>query len=159
MKRITWIPFFLLSIHVYTLNWITAFLSNRKQRVCVRGQFSKPADVLNGVPQGSVLGLLLLVLFVNDIPEVVSVIVKLYVDDTDDKRNMSRSLQQDLEKKMEEWSRKWLWYELKCKVMYFGRNNHKHTYVLGNTELAEVTNEKDLGIYITEDAKPSLLCC
>ena len=49
--------------------------------------------------------------------------------------------------------------ELKCKVMYFGHNNNpKHTYVLGNTELAKVTNERDLGRYITEDVKPSLQC-
>ena len=48
--------------------------------------------------------------------------------------------------------------ELKCKVMCFGHNNPKHTYVLGNTELAKVTNERDLGIYITEDVKPSLQC-
>ena len=100
-------------------------------------------------------------LFVNDIPEVVSATVKMYADDTKiyDKQNWSRSLQQDLEK-LEEWSRKRLmkFNELKCKVMYFGRNNPKHTYVLGNSELAEVTNEKNLGIYMTEDAKPSLQC-
>ena len=48
--------------------------------------------------------------------------------------------------------------ELKCKVVYFGKNNPKHTYLLGNTELEKVTNEKDLGVYITDDAKPSLQC-
>ena len=42
--------------------------------------------------------------------------------------------------------------------MYFGENNPKHTYLLGNTELAKVTNEKDLGVYITDDANPSLQC-
>ena len=50
--------------------------------------------------------------------------------------------------------------ELKCKVMYFRKNNPKHTCtcVLGNTELAKVTNEKELCVYITDDAKPSLQC-
>ena len=48
--------------------------------------------------------------------------------------------------------------ELKCKVMYFGKKNPKQTYLLGNTELEKVTNKKDLGVYITDDAKPSLQC-
>ena len=70
----------------------------------------------------------------------------------------SISLQNDLEN-LEEWSRKWLmkFNELKCKVICFGKDNSKHTYVLGNIELTKVTNEKDLGIYISEDAKPKEL--
>ena len=85
----------------------------------------------------------------------------MYADDTKVHENQteSRSLQNDLEN-LEEWSRKWLmkFNELKCKVIYFGKDNPKHIYVLGNIELAKVTNEKDLGIYISEDAKPSLQC-
>ena len=97
----------------------------------------------------------------NNIPDVVNAQVKMYADDTKvyEKQTESRSLQQDL-KKLEELSRKWLmkFNELKCKVMYFGHNNPKHTYVLGNTELAKLTNERDLDIHITEDVKPSLQC-
>ena len=103
-------------------------------------------------------------LFVNDIPDVVNGKVKMYADDTKVYENQTESisLQNDLEN-LEEWSRKWLmkFNELKCKVMYmyFGKDNPKHTYVLGNIELAKVTHKKDLGIiYISEDAKPSLQC-
>lgn len=63
-------------------NWISDFLSNRKQRVSIRGQSSEPPDVLNSVPQGLVLGPFLFIMFVNDISEVVSAIVKMYADDT-----------------------------------------------------------------------------
>ena len=64
------------------INWIRGFLTNRKQRVYLRGHFSEPRDVLSWVFQGSVLGPLLFVLFVNDIPEVVNGKVKMYADDT-----------------------------------------------------------------------------
>ena len=145
---------------VYT-NWIENFLSHRKQTVFIRGQSSKPADVLSGVPQGSVLGPLLFILYVNDIPEIVKAKVKMYADDTKvyEDQTQCSSLQLDL-KRLEEWSRKWLlkFNELKCKVMYFGKNNPKQTYTLGNTELEKVTTEKDLGVHITDDAKPSQQC-
>lgn len=97
----------------------------------------------------------------NDIPEVVNAKLKIYADDTKlyDNHMKFRSLQEDL-KNLEKWSRTWLlkFNELKCKVMHFGRNNTKHTYVLGNNELSKVSNEKDLGVYITDDAKPSMQC-
>ena len=143
------------------INWFKDTLTNRKQRVHIRGQFSEPTEVLSGVPQGSVLGPLLFILFVNDIPDTVNAKVKMYADDTKvyERQNEADSLQRDLER-LEEWSRKWLvkFNELKCKVMYFGINNPKHTYLLGNTDLEKVTNEKDLGVYITDDAKPSSQC-
>ena len=75
---------------------------------------------------------ILLVLFVNDIPEVANATVKLYAEDTTIVGNhkVSRSLQQDVGQ-MEEWSHKGLlkFNELNCKVMCFGRNTHKHSCV------------------------------
>ncbi len=55
------------------LKLIEDFLSHRKQVVPVRGSTSKQADVISGVPQGSVLGPLLFILYVNEMPEQVSV--------------------------------------------------------------------------------------
>ena len=91
------------------INWITDFLANRKQRVFLRGHLSEQKDVLSGVPQGSVLGPLLFILFVNDLPEIVNGKVKMYADDTKlyDNQKNSGSLQEDLDK-LEKWSRKWL---------------------------------------------------
>ena len=66
------------------LNFIKSYLKDRKQRVVVGGKYSKIASVNSGVPQGSILGPLLFVLFINDISEVITegTNIALYADDT-----------------------------------------------------------------------------
>ena len=62
--------------------WIEAFLSGRQQRVSVNGCFSSWAAVLSSIPQGSVLGPVLFVLFINDLPDIVASHAYLFADDT-----------------------------------------------------------------------------
>ena len=64
------------------LNWIQHFLTGRKQRVTVNGKLSAWAIVLSGIPQGSVLGPILFVIFINDLPDMIRSTVKIFADDT-----------------------------------------------------------------------------
>ena len=63
------------------LQWIEAFLRNRQQRVVLEGCMSSTSQVLSDVPQGTVLGPTLSLLFINDLPSYVDSPVRLFADD------------------------------------------------------------------------------
>ena len=84
------------------LGWISAFLSNRKQQVIVEGEKSMWSEARSGVPQGSVLGPILFVTFINDMPKQLSSVCKIFADDAKVYREMKctedyNSLQSDLD--------------------------------------------------------------
>ena len=64
------------------INWFLSYLSNRRQRVVINGQASDWASVLAGVPQGSILGPLLFLIFINDIVKHIGCSIRLFADDT-----------------------------------------------------------------------------
>ena len=141
------------------VKWTQAFLSKRVQRV-VRGDFvSDWVEVTSGVPQGSVYGPTLFIIYVNDIPGMLSSLVKLYADDTKLLADVSShegkiSLQSDLDL-ISSWSKDWLvkLNTSKCKVMHFGTRNNKYEYRLNERLLEETTTERDLGVCISNDLK------
>ena len=84
------------------LGWIEAFLTNRKQKVIVEGETSTWSEVRSGVPQGSVLGPILFVAFITDMPKSLSSVCKMFADDAKVYREMNcmedyESLQIDLD--------------------------------------------------------------
>ena len=145
------------------LKWIIEFLSDRRQRVRVNNNISSWKPVLSGIPQGSILGPILFILFVNDIPELIKSIILMYADDTklisailsDSPTN---SLASDL-KLLEEWSEKFQmkFHPNKCHVMHFGSKNPMHDYTMRKDNelhtLEKVSSEKDLGITIDNKLK------
>ena len=66
----------------HNLNWISAFLNNRSQKVIVDGEESESVPVTSGVPQGSVLGPILFLVYINDLPQNLLSHVRLFADDT-----------------------------------------------------------------------------
>ena len=91
---------------------IDSFLSDRFQRVLLNGQTSKWSQIKAGVPQGSFLGPLLSIVYVNDLTERLTSNVKLFADDTSifsvvrDSSSSSLSLNEDLSK-ISQWGDKW----------------------------------------------------
>ena len=86
----------------YTLNWIKAFLLGRTQCVALEGETSSHISDTSGVPQWSVLGPILFLLYINDLPEQIHSQVRLFADDTAicstvDSKNDGKPLQQDLQ--------------------------------------------------------------
>lgn len=94
-----------------TLKLIEAFLTDRTQRVIVDGSTSEAAPVISGVPQGSVLGPILFLIFINDLPQRVSSKARLFADDYVVYREITseqkcRILQDDLNKHAA-WEKRW----------------------------------------------------
>jgi hypothetical protein len=141
------------------LKWIQAFLSGRRQQVSVNGTKSGWEEVVSGVPQGSVLGPTLFVIYINDLPEHVHSHIKLFADDTKLFREVStvedcKLIQEDI-RSMEAWADKWLlrFHPMKCKVLRLGRKPPEFNYTMCGPNddyitLAETESEKDLGVHI-----------
>ena len=139
--------------------WISDFLIGRLQKVTVGGCDSSWYPVTSGIPQGSVLGPILFVLYINDLPDLVDSDAFLFADDTKVYRIITDTadsgvLQSDLNK-LDKWSDTWLikYNASKCKHMNIGgksTNMVKSKYELNGQELETVTLEKDIGLYIDE---------
>jgi hypothetical protein len=147
--------------------WIEEFLRNRKMRVNVKGSFSQWMDVFSGVPQGSVLGPILFLIYVNDIPDWIKNSIRMFADDTKIWKVVRDSedatdLQHDLDQ-LQEWTKKWLlqFNTSKCKVMHVGHKTSNTYHLTENgkqTELQVTTEERDLGVIVTADLKPGKQC-
>ena len=139
------------------LAWVEAFLSGREQVVRVNGELSSSKAVISGIPQGSVLGPLLFVIYINDLPDVVQSNILLFADDTKIFSKVSSKddavvLQKDIDA-LNRWSDTWLlkFNTDKCHVLTMGKfENIVHTqrYTLYGDELDHVFEEKDLGVII-----------
>jgi len=149
------------------LKWIQSWLLGRRQRVVISGSGSQWKEVQSGVPQGSVLGPTLFIIYNNDIDLEVAppVFLNKFADDTKAARSVQtesdkQELQQSLDR-MCEWADNWgMEFNIKkCKIMHVGRNNPRFQYKMKEQDLEETEQETDIGVIITNDLKPSRQCC
>lgn len=144
------------------LRWVASWLEGRQQRVWVSEGMSGWKRVTSGLPQGSVLGPILFLIYINDIDDGIRSSILKFADDTkifsscgEDKH---LQMQQDLEKLMN-WSRTWQieFNTEKCKTLHLGRGKSAPFSMDGHM-LEAVSEERDLGMTITRDLKASANC-
>ncbi|KAF7684982.1 putative RNA-directed DNA polymerase from transposon X-element, partial [Cucumispora dikerogammari] len=120
---------------------------------------SQWATVTSGVPQGSVLGPLLFIIYINDLDNDITSKITKFADDTKlcHKANCEKdrlTIQSDLDK-LVEWAEKWqMNFNIeKCTIMHVGTKNLNYNYAMGNQDLAEVNQQRDLGVLIDKNLK------
>ena len=152
------------SLHGYgidstTLEWIRSFLSGRTQSVVVDGAESDTLPVTSGVPQGSVLGPAMFLVYINSLPKGVNSTVRLFADDTVIYREISseedhHTVQADLDT-LVQWEREFSmeFHPKKCNILRVTRSRcpSMYNYTLHGTTLKELEEVKYLGITITKD--------
>ena len=116
---------------------------------------------MSGVPQGSVLGPILFLIYINDLDDSITSNVLKFADDTKLFRKVNtdgdkQHLQNDLDR-LVKWSEKWqmLFNFGKCKCLHTGHRNLNVNYKMGDTVLGTTVKEKDLGVTI----RPHLEYC
>lgn len=141
------------------LKWISDFLNNRQQQVLLNGITSSKLSVDSGVPQGTVLGPTLFLLFINDLPEIVKCNSRLFADDcllfkNVNNKNDASELQKDLSN-LEKWEKDWQmkFNPEKCYVINISKKKNplKTNYLLHNHVLESVDSSKYLGVTISKD--------
>ena len=140
--------------------WFRAYLSDRHQFVSIENSNSGILPVISGVPQGSILGPLLFLIYINDLPDKLSESsLLLFADDAKCFMSISStadrdSLQSDLSS-LVDWSSEWKlsFNELKCSVICFTRSQQttSPSYSINNTTISSVNTQKDLGVILSSD--------
>ena len=142
------------------LSWFTNYLTGRKQRVVMSNVQSARNFITAGVPQGSILGPLLFLLFINDIVHDIGSSIRLFADDTslyiivEDPIVAAELLNADLEK-IAEWALKWLvkFNPLKTESLLISRkSNTVHPPVfMQDQQIKEVESHKHFGVILSND--------
>ena len=147
-------------LHPLITRWIQSWLEDRTFSVVMKGSSSQPTPVTSGVPQGSVLGPLLFLLFINDLPKHIKSpsCIRLFADDALIYRQIKdqtdcTSLQQDLDEVCG-WANTWQmrFNVSKCETASIHRSKSPpHTYNMNHIPLKQVTAFKYLGVTFTDN--------
>ena len=142
-----------------SLQWIEDFLSDREFSVRVDGTLSSWLNISSGVPQGSVLGPLLFLVFINDLPACFQSPCLVYADDMKIWRVIQSvddqdTLQGDLDN-LTKWANTWLLPVniQKCAYMHIGHEREVGAYHLDGCLLRHTSSERDLGVIVSRSMK------
>ena len=143
------------------LNWLQSFLTQRFQSVVCEGQTSSQCPVTSGVSQGTVLGPLLFLLFINDLPDNVQSSVRLFADDASLYGVVASAAACDLLqshlRRLESWQYHWQmeFNPSKCKIVTISHKNNppQRKYVFCGVDLEQVDSFPYLGVTISNKLK------
>ena len=147
------------------LNWVREWLRDRSQRIVINGEESSWIKVTSGVPQGSVLGPVLFLVFINDLDSNIFSKILKFADDAKIVQEVHNvegrdKLREDLSR-LFKWSEEWQmnFNPDKCKIMHIGNENKLFDeYAIGGHMLEKVEEEKDLGVIINDKFKVDKQC-
>lgn len=145
--------------------WLESFLVNRVQQVKINNSLSPPLCVESGVPQGTVLGPILFLIYSADLPEVVeNCKISIYADDTKIYKSIKAEsdclkLQTDLDN-VSKWADMWQMTlnPEKTKVLTIGNKKVDFDYVLNGIRVEKVNHIKDVGVIIQSNLKFTMQC-
>ena len=143
------------------LSLLENYLENRKRRVVLNGQNSEWREINSGVPQGSVLGPLLFLIYINDLPDGITSISKIFADDTSvfskilDVNESTKKLNLDLEK-ISEWAFQWKMHfnpdpNKQANEVIFSKKSKVHSHpplTFNNNDVKQCRHQKHLGIIL-----------
>ena len=143
------------------LAWFKSYLSNRKQRFVLPGAVSDWSFIQTGVPQGSILGPLLFLLYINDIVHDIGSNIRLFADDTslfiivEDAITAAACLNNDPDK-ISQWAAKWMvtFNPSKTESLLISRKTNKVRHppiFMQNHKVVEVDSHKYLGVVLSSD--------
>ena len=149
-------------INRMVINWIQSFLNQRSQRTIVGTEFSAPGKITSGVPQGSVLGPLFFLLYVESLLRSIKnscsgVFVYAFADDVKLLGSNPSGLHHAL-KIVEAWSKNWnlsIQPKKSEHISFYNlrNNNYPPTFFISNVQIPQVENVKDLGLIINNKLK------
>ena len=148
-----------ISIPPFLYSLLYSYLTNRKQRVRISSAHSSWVPVTSGVPQGSVLGPLLFLIFINDLPECISSFHLLFADDLKiyccvNNISDAASLQNDVNAILNWAAQNGLKInEQKCQVLHLGNKNAKFQYFIGAVRIPDTLQARDLGVIVDSHLK------
>ena len=154
----------MLGFPLQLIYWLSDFLAGRTFQVKVNDCLSDECNATSGVPQGSVLGPILFLLYICDLPNVIrtspNINIRCFADDCkiycSYQPHEALSANLALEKSLDMLSKYCIDWQIelaseKCKVLYMGKKNCKYKYSVNGTQLGMVSSMRDLGIQIQDN--------